>query len=123
MVPKSEGQAEIYWIDCPSGYWDWSGLRWRHGRIKDFATLDEVAKDLCSLKERLRFVQYYLGVPPGDRAIIKAYNEGPASNILPGKFQFVIAGRDPGLPNWLDNGGREQGYTSLQVAFCRRQSR
>ena len=71
VVPKSEGEAEIYWIDCPSGYWDWSGLRWRHGQIKDFATLDEVAKDLCSLKERLRFVQYYLGVPPGNRAIRK----------------------------------------------------
>lgn len=71
VVPKSKGQPDVYWIDCPNGYRDWSGLRRRHGRIKDLATLDKVAKDLCSLKERLRFVQCYLGLPPGDRAIRK----------------------------------------------------
>ena len=58
----------IYWIDCPSGYWDWSGLRRRRGRIKDLATLDKVARSCCSLKERLLFLKYY-GVSPGGRAI------------------------------------------------------
>ena len=49
LVTQQPKQAiEVYWIDCPNGYWDWSGLRRRHGRIKDLATLDKVAKDLCS---------------------------------------------------------------------------
>ncbi len=68
---KSKEQFELYWIDCPRGYWDWSGLRRRHGRIKDLATLDKVAKDLCSLKERLFFIKHYLDVPSGDPAIRK----------------------------------------------------
>ena len=31
-----------------------------------------------------------------------------------GRFELVVAGRDPGRPNWLDTEGRRRG-----VVFCR----
>lgn len=70
LVSESpNGVPMIYWIDCPSGYVDRIGLRRRRGRVKDLATLDKVARSLCSLKERLLFLKYYLARVPGQRNI------------------------------------------------------
>lgn len=58
----------VYWIDCPNGYFGRFPPRQRHGRIKDLATLDKVAKDRCSESERRRFLGVYLDTE--DEAII-----------------------------------------------------
>ena len=31
-----------------------------------------------------------------------------------GRFRIVVASRDPGAPNWLDTGGREEGFMSFR---------
>jgi hypothetical protein len=54
-------EAKLWWIDCPRGRFDrWSPLRHRR-RLKDLASLDKVASQLCTRGERLRFVKLYLG--------------------------------------------------------------
>ena len=55
-----DGDTNVWWIDCPNGYTSGLAPRQRHGRIKDLATLDIVAKERCTEQERLRFVQVYL---------------------------------------------------------------
>jgi hypothetical protein len=57
----SPAEAKLWWIDCPRGGFDhWSPLR-RRRRLKDLASLDKVASQLCTRSERLRFVKLYLG--------------------------------------------------------------
>ena len=60
MVAPRQNGPRIHWIDCPNGYFSRIPPRQHHGRIKDLATLDKVAKDLCTKEERLLFVQCYL---------------------------------------------------------------
>ena len=61
-----DGNAvEIFWIDCPNGYFDrLGGARSKHGMIKDLATLDYDARKLCSSEERFRFLSIYSGLDP-----------------------------------------------------------
>lgn len=55
------GEPEIWWIDCPRGRFDrWSPWRARR-RLRDLASLDKVAAEICSRTERMRFVLVYLG--------------------------------------------------------------
>ncbi|MEM7383970.1 MAG: lipopolysaccharide kinase InaA family protein [Verrucomicrobiota bacterium] len=59
---------DVYWIDCPKGYVSGLPVRQKHGRIKDLATLDKTARERCTAKERLFFLQVYLGeTSPTDR--------------------------------------------------------
>lgn len=51
---------QVHWIDCPNGYFSKFPLRVHHGRIKDLATLDKVAKDRCTEDERRHFLSVYL---------------------------------------------------------------
>jgi len=52
---------KLWWIDCPRGGFDrWSPLRHRR-RLRDLASLDKLASELCSKNERLWFVKFYLG--------------------------------------------------------------
>lgn len=55
--------VELFWIDCPSG--DFHEPPWpqKHGRLKDCATLDKIARFECSQEERIRFISYYLNLP------------------------------------------------------------
>ncbi len=54
--------VEIFWIDCPNGYFDKTGgLRQNHGVIKDIATLDHLAWRNCTKDERKYFLSCYLG--------------------------------------------------------------
>jgi Lipopolysaccharide kinase (Kdo/WaaP) family len=58
-TPPAEPQ--LWWIDCPRGQFDrWSPLRHRR-RLKDLASLDKVASQLCTAGERLHFIKLYLG--------------------------------------------------------------
>lgn len=53
-------EPQLWWIDCPRGQFDrWSPWRARR-RIKDLASLDKVASQLCSRSERAAFVREYL---------------------------------------------------------------
>lgn len=58
-----QGLPKVYWIDCPTG--GFSKLKFRHqrGRRKDCATLDKLARRLCTKDERLQFIATYLGLP------------------------------------------------------------
>jgi hypothetical protein len=31
-----------------------------------------------------------------------------------GRLRYVVAHRDPGVPNWLDTGGRSEGYALIR---------
>lgn len=56
------GEPQLWWIDCPRGQFDrWSPWR-RRRRIKDLASLDKVASQLATKRERLVFVKLYLGL-------------------------------------------------------------
>ena len=55
-------KIEVFWIDCPNGYFDRTRfLRRKHGVIKDIATLDHEAYLNCSEDERLYFLSVYSG--------------------------------------------------------------
>ncbi|HUF62821.1 MAG TPA: lipopolysaccharide kinase InaA family protein [Verrucomicrobiales bacterium] len=59
------GVSPWVWIDCPNGYRSHIPWRQRHGRIKDLATLDKVARFRCTEEERMDFVRIYLGQGTG----------------------------------------------------------
>lgn len=59
---QGQKKVEVFWIDCPNGYIDWSRfIRRKHGVIKDIATLDHLAHKRCSDQERLHFLSVYSG--------------------------------------------------------------
>lgn len=62
LVTETPGDCPSIWfIDCPRGrFRRWSSIK-LHYRIKDLATLDRTAKELCTLRERIRFARMYLG--------------------------------------------------------------
>lgn len=52
---------KLWWIDCPRGQFDhWSPWRNRR-RLKDLASLDKLASQECTERERVRFITIYLG--------------------------------------------------------------
>ncbi len=61
-TPSSE-HVEVFWIDCPNGYFDKWNLRRRHGVIKDLATMDYDAQYQATKRERLQFLEVYSGLP------------------------------------------------------------
>ena len=63
-VGEEGAEVEVFWIDCPNGYFDRTGgLRRKHGVVKDIATLDHLAWRNCTDEERRYFLSCYLGVP------------------------------------------------------------
>jgi len=63
VTQDSHGETRLWLIDCPRGKFDhWSPLRHRR-RLKDLASLDKVASQLCSRGERLMFLKTYLAKP------------------------------------------------------------
>src|SRR6185369_14096452 len=66
LVTQDEAsRPQIWLIDCPRGKFDHS-IR-RHRRcIKDLASLDKVASQLCTRGERLLFLKLYLRKSPLD---------------------------------------------------------
>lgn len=64
-------QVALFWIDCPIG-----GFRHLHSgrhsrlRLKDCATLDKLARHLCTQEERKRFVAGYLGRDKNDPKVL-----------------------------------------------------
>ncbi|MBM1134890.1 hypothetical protein JO972_01310 [Verrucomicrobiaceae bacterium 5K15] len=66
-VGEQGEKVEVFWIDCPNGYFDKTGgMRSQHGIVKDVATLDHLAWRNCSLEERLYFLSCYLGLEIDD---------------------------------------------------------
>lgn len=60
VTPSPSAGPRVWWIDCPRGRFDrWSPLR-RRRRLKDLASLDKVASQLCTRSERLNFIKLYL---------------------------------------------------------------
>lgn len=54
--------AEVFWIDCPNGYFDRTGgIRGKHGTIKDLATCDYDARKRATFEERMLFLSLYSG--------------------------------------------------------------
>ena len=55
-------KPRLWLIDCPRGKFDsWSPMR-RRRRLKDLASLDKVASQLCTRTERLLFLKNYLAM-------------------------------------------------------------
>jgi len=62
-VGEKGEKVEVYWIDCPNGYFDKTGgMRGQHGVVKDVATLDHLAWRNCPLEERMYFLSCYTGM-------------------------------------------------------------
>ena len=56
-------KVELFWIDCPNGYFDRTGgLRAKHGMIKDLATWDYDASKRSSEDDRRYFLSIYSGL-------------------------------------------------------------
>lgn len=66
LARTEEGGVRLFWIDCPQGHFKRTGFGRRRARLKDCATLDKVARRLCTPAERLRFVARYLGTEEND---------------------------------------------------------
>lgn len=63
VTQVSPNEAQLWLIDCPRGKFDrWSPLR-HHRRLKDLASLDKLASQLCTRGERLMFLKTYLAKP------------------------------------------------------------
>ncbi len=62
-------QVETFWIDCPKG--DFHRPPWpqEHGKLKDCATLDKIARFACTEEERRRFVAHYLNLPESSEQV------------------------------------------------------
>ena len=66
VTQDSTDKPRLWLIDCPRGKFDsWSPLRHRR-RLKDLASLDKVASQLCTRTERLLFLKIYLAKPRAD---------------------------------------------------------
>jgi hypothetical protein len=64
LLGRMNGEvAELRWIDCPKGYFSSFSSRQKHGRLKDCATLDKLARQHCTPEECRRFVAAYLDQP------------------------------------------------------------
>jgi len=48
---------------------------------------------------------------------LQSYNDHQAFSGTDGVFRAVIAHRDPGVPNWLDTGGFEEGVVLCRFQF------
>ncbi|WP_435893773.1 lipopolysaccharide kinase InaA family protein [Oceaniferula spumae] len=69
-------KVEVFWIDCPNGYFDKTGgIRGKHGRIKDLATLDHLGWRMCPLEERMYFLSCYSGLALDDPALAELGEE------------------------------------------------
>jgi len=61
VTEPAENGPLAWWIDCPHGSRvPFAKLRWDY-RVKDLASLDRLARELASHRERLRFLRRYLG--------------------------------------------------------------
>lgn len=66
VTQDSTDKPWLWLIDCPRGKFDsWSPLRHRR-RLKDLASLDKVASQLCTSTERLLFLKIYLAKARAD---------------------------------------------------------
>lgn len=61
LARHSESGAEIFWIDCPKGYFSKAGAALDRKKLKDCATLDKIARTHCSKEERQAFLRAYMG--------------------------------------------------------------
>ncbi|MGB9499105.1 MAG: lipopolysaccharide kinase InaA family protein [Dissulfuribacterales bacterium] len=64
-------EIELFWIDCPTGGFYPLPIGYRHRQLKDCATLDNLARVLCTREERKRFVASYLGCAADDPNVLK----------------------------------------------------
>ncbi len=61
LARQGKGEAELFWIDCPKGTFHRPGINFERKKLKDCATLDKLARLLCTKDERSIFLQAYLG--------------------------------------------------------------
>jgi hypothetical protein len=55
-------EARLWWIDCPRGGFKRRAFWPNRKQIKDLASLDKIAAQLCTPKERIEFVKRYLNI-------------------------------------------------------------
>ena len=72
---EPSNNIEVFWIDCPNGYFDKIKLRTQHGIIKDLATMDHEAKDRISLEDRQLFLSIYSDLKPESPHFSKLANK------------------------------------------------
>ena len=65
-------QVETFWIDCPKGDFHLPPWPQEHGKLKDCATLDKIARFACTQDERKRFVAHYLGKPESSEQVAES---------------------------------------------------
>lgn len=61
LARHSADGAELFWIDCPKGYFTQAGTALTRKKLKDCATLDKIARIRCSKEERQAFIKAYIG--------------------------------------------------------------
>ena len=61
LARHGEAEAELFWIDCPKGTFHRPGINFERKKLKDCATLDKLARFICTKEERSVFLQAYLG--------------------------------------------------------------
>lgn len=83
LVARS-GPPRAYLIDCPSGRRAWGWL-FRHGVVKDLASLDKMARHVLSRPDRLRFMLAYLG--QADRARLEERDRRLIGRVLGFRFR------------------------------------
>jgi len=82
-VGENRECAEVFWIDCPNGYFDRTGgLRGAHGKIKDLSTMEEDARKQSSQEEMMQFLSIYSKLDVGSPELealaqkVVAYSKG-----------------------------------------------
>jgi len=60
VTPATNGASGVWWIDCPRGRFDHGSPLRRRRQLRDLASLDKVASQLCPAGERVKFIKAYL---------------------------------------------------------------
>jgi hypothetical protein len=82
---------------------------------------DEALVLECELKERPGFMGFHLSNLWGESLDFESYrsnlNEHMLERDADGVYRWVVAHRDPGVPNWVDTSGLDHGYLTIRWSY------
>ena len=92
----------------------YTGAWWRIG--PDEAVVVEGTPPRCRYWSLQTFNRWFES--PDYRHLRVALNDSQAEVAPDGSFRAVIAARDPGVPNWLDSAGHEEGHVVFRALLA-----
>ena len=92
----------------------YTGAWWRIG--PDEAVVAEGTPPRCRYWSLQTFNRWFESPDYRERRV--ALNDSQASVAPDGSFRAVIAARDPGIPNWLDSAGHEEGHVVFRALLA-----